>query len=106
MMYDTALRYEKFYIALMRSWTCELINAVSGTRCELLFGLPAYDDADTGYHNPAVENLHSALSGCAAGLAGATKKSFTGFAIYCEWEMTPEKWSVWNKFLPDHENRH
>lgn len=106
MMYDTALRYEKFYIALMRSWTCELINAVSDTRGELLFGLPAYDDADTGYHNPGVENLHSALSGCAAGLAGVTTKSFTGFAIYCEWEMTPEKWSVWDKFLPDQENRH
>jgi len=48
----------------------------------------------------------SALSGCAAGLAGATEKSFTGFAIYCEWEMNPEKWSVWNQFLPDHEKRH
>ncbi len=102
MMYDTALRYEKFYIALMCSWTSQLIKAVSDTRCELLFGLPAYDDADTGYHNPAVENLHSALSGCAAGLTGQAKKSFAGFAVYCEWEMTPEKWSVWQKFLSDH----
>ena len=43
---------------------------------------------------------------CAAGLAGATKKTFTGFAIYCEWEMTPEKWSVWNQILPNQENQH
>ena len=99
MMYDTALRYEKFYIALMRSWSRELTEAVSGTRSELLFGLPAYDDAGVGYHDPEVENLSSALSGCAAGLDNNSGKNFTGFAIYCEWEMNPEKWSVWEGFL-------
>ncbi len=99
MMYDTALRYEKFYVALMRSWSRELTEAVSGTRCELLFGLPAYDDAGVGYHDPKVENLSSALSGCAAGLDGRSVKNFAGFAIYCEWEMNPEKWSVWERFF-------
>ena len=99
MMYDTALRYEKFYVALMRSWSRELTEAVSGTRCELLFGLPAYDDAGVGYHDPEVENLSSALSGCAAGLDNNSGEIFAGFAIYCEWEMTPEKWAVWERFL-------
>lgn len=98
MMYDTALRYEKFYVALMRSWSRELTETVSGTRCKLLFGLPAYEDAGVGYHDPRVENLSSALSGCAAGLAGKSAENFAGFAIYCEWEMTPEKWSVWENF--------
>ncbi|MBO4631266.1 MAG: hypothetical protein J5858_05020 [Lentisphaeria bacterium] len=50
----------------MRSWSRELTEAVSGTRCELLFGLPAYDDSGVEYHDPKVENLSSALSGCAA----------------------------------------
>ena len=99
MMYDTALRYEKFYIVLMRSWCRELTGAVSGTRSELLFGLPAYDDAGVGYHDPKVENLSSALSGCAAGLDNKTGENFAGFAIYCEWEMNQEKWSVWERFL-------
>ena len=55
----------------------------------------AYEDADVGYHHPRVENINSALRGIsAAGCAG----HFSGIAIYCEWEMTPEKWQIWRKF--------
>ncbi len=96
MMYDTAIKFEKFYILLMKQWTKELIDAVAETNCELLLGVPAYEDADSGYHHPAVENLGSALSGILAAKPG---NAINGIAIYCEWEMTPQKWQLWQKAL-------
>ncbi|MBS1368747.1 MAG: glycoside hydrolase family 18 protein [Lentisphaeria bacterium] len=97
MMYDTALTKEKLYIRLMRVWTHELLEAVDGTECRLLLGLPAYEDAGSGYHHPDVEHLAGALRGIHAGLSGRELTNYLGCAIYCEWEMTPEKWSVWQR---------
>ena len=96
MMYDTAIPLEKFYIQLMKSWTKELAAVVSGCDCELLLGIPAYEDADVGYHHPQVENIKSALRGISAAECAG---HFSGAAIYCEWEMTPEKWQIWRKFI-------
>ncbi len=92
MMYDTSIKLEKFYIRLMTQWTQELQKTLAGTDCRLLLGVPAYEDAGTGYHHPRVEHLAAALSGI---LAAKPSGNYTGCAIYCEWEMTPEKWRVW-----------
>ena len=98
MMYDTAIKLEKFYIRLMTQWTRELQEMSTGGNCKLLLGVPAYEDAGSGYHHPEVENLTSALAGIQAAEPGG---NYIGCAIYCEWEMTPEKWRIWNShFLP------
>ena len=94
MMYDTAIKLEKFYINLMCQWTNELGGTLNTTSCQLLLGIPAYEDADVNYHRPAVENLKAALAGIQAAAVG---KNYTGCAIYCEWEMTWEKWQTWQK---------
>ncbi len=67
MMYDTALTYPKLYTNLMKQWTVEVIEWSDDT--QVLLGLPAYEDAGVGYHDPAVENLEHALKGIHAGLA-------------------------------------
>ena len=96
MMYDTAIPLEKFYINLMTDWTRELAGAVRPTGCELLLGIPAYEDAGVGYHHPQVENISSALRG----IAGSDRKNeIGGIAIYCEWEMSDAKWQCWRKFI-------
>ena len=95
MMYDTAIPLEKYYIALMKKWTRELSEAVQTTGCELILGIPAYEDADVGYHHPKVENLSSALKGISAAKPGDPIK---GIAIYCEWEMNASKWDEWRKY--------
>ncbi len=92
MMYDTAIKLEKFYISLMKKWTQELHVATAGTKCRLLLGLPAYEDAGVGYHHPSVEHLKAAIGGIQA---ASPEGNYIGCAIYCEWEMTPEKWAVW-----------
>ncbi|NLG14124.1 MAG: hypothetical protein GX561_07965 [Lentisphaerae bacterium] len=49
-----------------------------------------------------MENISSALNGIAA---SGEQKSIAGLALYCEWEMTPEKWKTWReKVRKDDEN--
>ena len=96
MMYDTAIPLEKFYVKLMTDWTHELVGAVRPTGCELLLGIPAYEDAGVGYHHPHVENISSALRG----ISGSDRLDrIGGIAIYCEWEMSDAKWQHWRKFI-------
>ena len=62
---------------------------------------PTYDDAETDYHDPNVENLEHALPGIHAGLIAQEDLDSTGYrgiALYCEWEMTADKWQL----LTDH----
>ena len=96
MMYDTAIPLEKFYIKLMTDWTKQLTTATRSSTCELLLGIPAYDDAGVGYHHPGVENINSALQGISA---SPRKNAINGIAIYCEWEMNEAKWQIWRKFI-------
>ena len=96
MMYDTAIPLEKFYIMLMTDWTRQLVGAVRPTGCELLLGIPAYEDAGVGYHHPRVENISSALRGISA---SDRLDRVGGIAIYCEWEMNDAKWQRWRKFI-------
>jgi hypothetical protein len=92
MMYDTALGQRKRYVKLMADWTVEVLSSTA--RSSVVLGLPAYDDAGVGYHDPAVENLDSALEGIHAGLAElpSVPPSYQGVAVYCDWQMTPAKW--------------
>ena len=95
MMYDTSLKKQKLYHQLMASWTEDVLEWAEGT--PTLLGLPAYEDAGVGYHDPKVENLQNALRGIHAGLLryDTLPTHYQGTAIYCEWEMTDEKWRVY-----------
>ena len=98
MMYDTAIPLEKFYIALVKRWARELSETVHSTGCELILGIPAYEDADVGYHHPKVENISSAMKGISA---AKPDDRIRGIAIYCEWEMNESKWKEWSKYALD-----
>ena len=95
MMYDTALPFEKLYVNLMSAWTQQLL-AWTPDDCEVLFGVPAYDDEDVDYHDPSVENLKNGLLGVHGGLArfDALPTNYGGVAIYCEWEMDDSEWEL------------
>ena len=98
MMYDTSIKYKKFYQHLMKSWTVEVLNWSEGM--DVLLGVPAYYDKGVGYHNPDIENLLNALSGIHAGLSRCEKipSNYQGISLYCEWEMDEPKW----KYLREH----
>lgn len=92
MMYDTALSNSKLYRSLMSRWTGQILEWAGDT--EVLLGLPAYDDAQTDYHDPAVENLRHGLAGIHAGLLdhAPLPDHYRGIAVYSEWEMQPDDW--------------
>ena len=96
MMYDTAIPLEKFYIKLMRDWTKQLVQITRENGCELLLGVPAYEDSGVSYHKPEVENLRSALQGISD---SPWRSGVNGIAIYCEWEMDDAKWRIWRRFI-------
>ena len=96
MMYDTAIPLEKCYIDLMTRWTAQLTESLRSTGCDLLPGIPAYEDAGVGYHHPRVEHISAALRGISAAAPG---ENIRGIALYCEWEMNETKWREWRGFF-------
>lgn len=103
MMYDTAIKFPKFYQHLMSQWTKEVLEWSGET--QVLLGIPAYDDAEVEYHFPHVENIQSALSGIHAGLSKykTLPENYAGISIYCEWEMDQREWDrLINKFGKKH----
>lgn len=74
----------------MKDWTEKVLNWYEPS--EVLLGLPAYNDTGVGYHDPATENLSNSLLGIHAGLKSSPHSNYRGVSIYCEWEMTPDKW--------------
>ena len=92
MLYDTGLAWQKPYRKLMADWTSEVLAWSEGK--EVLLGVPAYDDAGTGYHDPRVENLENALSGIHAALEDGVPSHYAGVSVYSEWEMSAEDWET------------
>jgi hypothetical protein len=97
MMYDTAAHHTKLYEHIMANWTEQLLTWVPNT--DILLGIPTYDDADTGYHDPKVENLRHGLRGIHAGLNRFKHlpDAYRGVALYCEWEMDPAEWAYYRE---------
>ncbi|MBK8021441.1 MAG: hypothetical protein IPK19_08420 [Chloroflexi bacterium] len=68
------------------------------TTVEILIGVPTYPAAPPG-HDPAVENIESAVRGIRAGLeqAGEAARYITGVAIYAGWETDDEEWAAYQR---------
>lgn len=96
MMYDTAIRVPKVYEHVMAAWTREAIAWSGGT--PVLLGVPTYDDANTGYHDPRVENLANALAGIHGGLSSLEPipAHYRGVSLYCEWETDAAEWTLFD----------
>jgi len=91
MMYDAAQRVPKTYQYLMADWTRQVLAWSDGT--PVLLGIPTYEDAEVGYHDPRVENITNALLGIHRGLAlHPLPTNYQGIAIYSEWETSGLEW--------------
>ena len=96
MMYDAAQKIPKAYQRLMGDWTREVLAWSEGK--SVLLGLPTYDDAGVGYHDPKVENLTNALLGIHRALSRQPLPAhYQGVAIYCDWETSAEEWDYFRK---------
>ena len=96
MMYDAAQKIPKTYQRLVADWTVEVLSWSEGK--SVLLGVPTYDDAGMGYHDPDVENLHNALSGIHRGLSWkALPANYQGVAIYSDWETSDWEWQYFRE---------
>ena len=96
MMYDAALRIPKTYQRLMADWTPEVLAWSEGK--SVLLGVPTYDDAGVGYHDPKVENLPNAQLGMHRGLSRQPlPANYQGVAIYCEWQSSGTEWQYFRE---------
>ena len=95
MAYDAAQPTSKTYTHLVASWTRSVLAA---SRVPVRIGLPAYDEP-APWHNPAVENLTSAIPGLRAGLDQGTER-YAGWAVYAEWTLRPEDVALLQGSLP------
>jgi hypothetical protein len=97
MNYDSGLKLEKLYIALMARWTRQIMESTASTQTQVLLGLPVYDDAGVPWHDPDVEHLNSALKGTHQGLEEVSLEQaphFQGVSIYADWEMDEQEWHM------------
>ena len=99
MLYDTAVPFAWAYRHLVAAWTKEVLAWSSPAR--VLLGVPAYDDAGVGYHDPEVENLENSLAAISQviGEMGGVPAHFQGVAVYSEWEMDEKKWQILAYFM-------
>ncbi len=91
MLYDTSIPLDKPYVALMKTWTFEVLNWSNGT--EVLLGVPAWDEPTISHH-PSVENLTNALHGIHAALELKMPKNYAGVALYAHFTMDDSRWKT------------
>ncbi len=74
--------------------TFAITIAELSTSTDLVIGIPTFGAAPPG-HDPAVENINSAVEGVKEGLqqAGDAARYVSGLAIYAEWETDDTEWS-------------
>jgi ketosteroid isomerase-like protein len=103
MMYDAGQRNPKMYQYLMAAWTQEVLAWSEKT--PVLLGVPTYEDANTGYHDPKVENLKDALLGIHRGLSRKSQPAnCQGVAIYSEWETDDGEWKYFREHFVNPSN--
>ncbi|MBZ0282511.1 MAG: hypothetical protein K8L97_17355 [Anaerolineae bacterium] len=82
------------------TWVAYQVQAFAGamaaldTTTQILIGVPTYD-AQPPMHDPAVENVQSAIQGIRDGMtqAGEAASYISGIAIYAEWQTTDSDWA-------------
>ncbi len=96
MAYDTSQRWQKPYTWLVARWTRQVM---AWSSVPIRIGVPAYDDAYSGYHDPLVEHARSALAGVSAGLDGTDPPRWAGVAMYAEWTLAEVDEQAWRYYV-------
>ncbi|MHB2018543.1 MAG: hypothetical protein ACYCW6_16475, partial [Candidatus Xenobia bacterium] len=92
MTYDTWMPTRPLYERMLAWQVSATCDAVAGTNCRLLFGIPTYKER-TRAHDPSVEQPLPAARGLACGLSTATHhQAYQGMALYAEWTTDPREW--------------
>lgn len=92
--YQNRAEYEK-YLAYVVPTACEMLDDLP---CRLVMGVPTYGEKNAA-HDPAVENMASALVGIKAGLLKAPRhRAFQGVAVYAHWTTDEAAWRQMERY--------
>lgn len=96
MAYNSGLSSPDDYTEWMAYQVNTFTEAISelGAGTQIMIGIPTYDAEPPG-HDPAVENIVSAVEGVNAGLVAAGENAVfvTGLAIYADWTTDETEWA-------------
>ncbi|RMF82331.1 MAG: hypothetical protein D6737_02295 [Chloroflexi bacterium] len=99
MAYNSGLSSPDDYVKWMAYQVESFASAVAelDASTNLVIGIPTYD-AEPPAHDPAVENVTSAVDGIRTGLlqAGDAADFVRGVAIFAEWETDTTEWAQFN----------
>jgi Glycosyl hydrolases family 18 len=91
MLYDTSISLDKPYVALMETWTRDVLTWSNGK--EVLLGVPAWDEPSISHH-PDVENITNSLRGIHAALEPEMPVNYAGIALYAHFTMNDSRWKI------------
>jgi hypothetical protein len=94
MGYDTCIKLKKLYTASIAMQTKKLLECSTDFPGHtFMIGIPSYED-NPDFHDPEVENVHTAVSGVRAALETVKQApvNFEGVALYAHWTTTPDEW--------------
>lgn len=97
MAYDSGMRLPRTYVWLMKQQATRLppILAAANPHCELLIGVPTYEDP-TGSHDPRAENLRLALKAMREAYTKAPG-NFAGVALFADYTTDSTEWKQYRK---------
>ena len=102
MAYNSGLSAVDDYVEWMAYQVETFAEAVSelGEGTNVIIGIPTYDAEPPG-HDPAVENVVSALQGYSLGLAqaGDAAAFVQGIAVYADWETDETEWEQFGAWV-------
>jgi Glycosyl hydrolases family 18 len=91
MLYDTSISLQKPYIALIETWTRDVLLSSNGK--EVLLGVPAWDEPSISHH-PDIENITNSLRGIQAALEPEMPKNYAGIALYAHFTFDDSRWKI------------
>ena len=102
MAYNSGLSEADDYVEWMAYQVETFAEAVGelGEGTNVIIGIPTYDAEPPG-HDPAVENVLSALQGYSLGLAQAGEDAafVQGIAVYADWETDETEWAQFGAWV-------
>jgi hypothetical protein len=97
MAYDSVSQTPASYRRFMIRQVKNITRAIRGTGCELLVGVPTYEEV-TFSHKPDVENIAHALEGTIIGLESIPHKDIVrGVSIYALWTTNEKDMEIYRK---------
>lgn len=98
MCYDSWCYLPRAYVWLVAQQAIHVTQAAGDTRCKVILGLPAYEDATIAHHRRTEDLLHG-LIGVYQGMEdpNTIKDRFEGIALFADYTTDAQEWQLYDR---------